>query len=148
MHDTEIKSNVEQFSREWQKVMMLYSDYARSVGINYTTLQVLKYIAEIDNCTQKIICEQSFLPKQTVNSIITSLYKDDYVELRELAEDRRAKSIHLTKSGKQYSDMISERLYKAEYQAMENMTAEKRKNLLDSFHEYAELFQSQLFHNR
>lgn len=148
MNGENVKSDVECFGREWQKVMMFYSDYARSVGINYTTLQVLKYIVEIDNCTQKTICEQSFLPKQTVNSIITSLYKDGYVELRELAEDRRAKSIHLTKSGKQYSDTISERLYKAEYQAMEKMTAEERRNLLGSFHKYAELFQSQLFHNR
>lgn len=147
MQDDKVKADVVQFGKEWQKVTMMYSDYARSVGINYTSLQILKYISEIENCTQKIICEQLFLPKQTVNSIVTSLYKRGYVEMRELAEDRRAKSIHLTARGKEYADSIAERLYHAEYQAMESLSTKQRKELLDNFHRYALLFQEQLFYH-
>ncbi len=145
--DENVKANREQFGKLWQKVTMIYSDYARSQGINYTTLQVLKYISEIPNCTQKIICEQSLLPKQTVNTIVTHFYKDGYVELRELPDDRRVKSIHLTKKGKAYADEITERLYRAEYQAMANLSSESRQALIESFRQYATLFQQALTQN-
>lgn len=141
----EIENQVRQFSEEWQNITMTYSDYARSVGISYTSLQVLKYITGTKNCTQKSICEMSFLPKQTVNTIITGFYKKGYLELKELPEDRRTKIIYLTEKGKKYMDTFSPRIKKAEYEAMQSLSEEQRRMLVESIRLYGKIFHEKLF---
>lgn len=148
MKAKEIENTVRQFSGEWQSITMTYNDYARTVGISYTSLQVLKYITGIENCTQKIICEMSFLPKQTVNTIITGFYKKGYVELRELPEDRRIKSIHLTEKGREYVATFSPHIEKAEYEAMEALSEEQRTMLLEGIRQYGKIFRERLFSDK
>ena len=139
-----IKEQINTFVSEWQAITMAYSDYARSIGINYTSLQVLKYITTIEGCTQKDICERSFLPKQTVNSIITGFYKKGFVELRELKEDRRTKSIHLTEAGQKYLDSFFPHIDESEYQAMASLSEKERENLIHCIHSYGEKFREML----
>jgi DNA-binding MarR family transcriptional regulator len=74
---------------------MVYEDYARTLDISYTSLQILTMIMFTEECTQKTICEKTFLPKQTVNAVIIGFYKKGIIELRELPSDRRNKTIHL-----------------------------------------------------
>lgn len=144
MKAKEIENDVKRFSDEWQSITMTYSDYARSVGISYTSLQILKYITGTKNCTQKTICEMSFLPKQTVNTIITGFYKKGYIELRELAEDRRIKTIHLTVKGQAYMDTFSPHIEAAEYEAMQSLSDEQRTMLVESIRLYGKIFRKKL----
>lgn len=148
MRNKEIENEVKQFSDHWQSITMTYSDYARSVGISYTSLQVLKYITGTENCTQKVICEMSFLPKQTVNTIITGFYKKGYIELRELPEDRRTKTIHLTEKGKAYMDTFSPYIENAEYEAMQSLSEEQRTMLIESIRLYGKVFREKLFESK
>lgn len=60
------------YIHEWDAV---YEEYAKSVGLSYTGLIVLYEIYEIENCTQKKLGEYCFIPKQTVNAVVTSFYK-------------------------------------------------------------------------
>lgn len=135
-----IESQIAAFVKEWQAITMAYSDYARSAGINYTSLQVLKYITTIDNCTQKNICERSFLPKQTVNTIITGFYKKGLVELRELKEDRRTKQIYMTEEGQKYLEQVFPHIDDSEYGAMASLSPEEREMLIKCIHAYGEKF--------
>ena len=144
MEPLSVQQQFNQFSQEWQRIMMLYNDYARSVGIHYTALQVLRYFTEMEPCTQKRICEQSYLPKQTINTIIAGFCKNGYVELRETPEDRRSKTIHLTAAGKAYADSISQKLQQIEYCAMAQLSDSQRAALLAGFHAYAQIFQNEL----
>ena len=144
----EIENSVKQFSDEWQSITMTYSDYARSVGISYTSLQILKYITGTSECTQKSICEMSFLPKQTVNTIITGFYKQGYVELREVPEDRRIKTIHLTQKGKEYMDTFSPHIENAEYEAMQALSDEQRTMLIESIQLYGKIFRETLLNQK
>lgn len=148
MKDKEVIDQVEQFSNEWQTITVAYSDYARSVDITYTELQILKYITRIENCTQKIICELSYLPRQTVNSIITGFYKKGFVELQELPEDRRIKSIRLTKKGQSYVDSIFPNIDDAEYYAMSSLNNEQRAMLIESIRLYSSFFRERIFQNK
>lgn len=143
-----IQLQVEKFGKEWQQISMMYGDYARSVGLNYTSLQILKYITEIDNCTQKIIADLTFLPKQTINTVVTNFYKNGYIELHELAENRRIKTIHLTQKGKEYSESISKKLKEAEYKTMEQLSENQRDMLIESISAYRELFCSILSNDK
>ena len=62
-----------------QHLETIYDDYARTVGISYTTLFVLYLIRQYEECTQKIICEKTMLPKQTVNNVIKKLIEQGHV---------------------------------------------------------------------
>ena len=42
-------------------------------GLSYTSLSILSTIADTENCTQKMLCEMRFLPKQTVNAVVQKL---------------------------------------------------------------------------
>lgn len=85
------------YIHEWDAV---YEEYAKSVGLSYTGLIILYEIYEIENCTQKKLCEYCFIPKQTVNAVVTSFYKNGWIMLEEMPQDRRNKTIHLTEKGR------------------------------------------------
>lgn len=113
-----------------------YAEYAKSVGLSFTSLAILSAIYRTERCTQKLLAEQCFLPKQTVNAVITSFYKKGWVELRELPEDRRNKTIHLTEAGHAEAEHILQRIRQSELQAMSRLTEEERAVLLSATRRY------------
>ena len=140
MTKKDIDRQINEFCNELHNINGIYDDYARSVNIPYTNLYILSMISKNDECTQKIICERTFLPKQTVNAIITGFYKKGLVELRELPSDRRNKTIHLTNEGKEYIKEIISHIQDAEYAAMKSLSEEQRKVLIESLYIYKEAF--------
>ena len=129
MHDIDFKTKA--FCNAWQSLDMIYEDYARKVGISYNSLYILNAILQTENCTQKLICERTLLPKQTVNNVVTGFYKDGYVELREFPENRRIKTIHLTKQGRAYADSVIPHIHQAEQIAMETLTEEQQDRVIE-----------------
>ena len=119
---------------------MIYEDYARKAGISYNALYILNAIQQTENCTQKQICEKTLLPKQTVNNVVTGFFKSGYIELRELPENRRVKTIHLTEAGRQYADTLIPHIHRADRLAMEALTEEQQDTLLSLIHLYAAAF--------
>ena len=113
-----------------------YADYAKSVGLSFTSLAILSGIYRTEKCTQKLLAEQCFLPKQTVNAVITSFYKKGWVELRELPEDRRNKTVHLTETGRAEAEHILQKVRQSELQAMSQLTEEERRILLSATRRY------------
>jgi DNA-binding MarR family transcriptional regulator len=117
MHDVRTR-----FKQAWYRIDGLYNQWAKNLGINITTLFVLELLAESDELyTQKNICEKLLLPKQFVNAIITSFWKQGYVELKE-AHDRRNKNIHLTPKGRAYAESILKSFEAAEEHAWDSFT--------------------------
>ena len=113
---------------EWNAA---YEEYAKSAGFSFTSLSILSAIYEKPNRTQKEIAEDCFLPKQTVNAVITSFYKKGWIKLEELPEDRRNKTVNFTAEGMEKAEEIVSRIRSCEQQAMEKLTAEQREQLLD-----------------
>lgn len=140
MAEDVIEEQVEEFCNRLHSLNRVYEDYARSVDVPYTTLEILCYITQTEMCTQKILCERTFLPKQTVNNVITYFCKQGIVELHELESDRRNKTIHLTEKGKQYADLLIPQVHRAECEAMERLSEEQRQKLLDGMKAYCEVF--------
>lgn len=136
MDDPQIARQVSQFCEEYHVINMVYEDYARTLDISYTSLQILTIIMSTKECTQKVICEKTFLPKQTVNAVVTGFYKKGIIELREMPSDRRNKTIHLTEEGTKYAGQIIPQIRKAEYAAFEKLTSEQRENLLEAIRIY------------
>jgi DNA-binding MarR family transcriptional regulator len=140
MPDKIIEEQVKRFCGGFHELHKVYEDYARSVNIPYTTLYILTLITQMDECTQKTICERTFLPKQTINNIITAFYKQGIVELKEVPTDRRNKTIHLTREGQKFSDGVIPPIQKAEYEALEKLTPKQRQSLIESMRIYCEMF--------
>ncbi len=115
-----------------------YEEYARSMGLSFTSLTILCAIHRTEKCTQKLLCEQCFLPKQTVNAAVTVFFKKGWVRLEELPEDRRNKTIHFTEFGKAEADRILQKVRQSEQQAMSSLTEEEREILLSATRRYVE----------
>jgi Transcriptional regulators len=87
-----------------------------------------------------MICQQTFLPKQTVNAIVTGYWRQGVVELAEMKSDRRNKEITLTASGKAYAEKIIPQVYTAEIEAMAKLDETQRTALLTTTKLYLEHF--------
>lgn len=118
-----------------------YEAYAKSLGLSYSTLSVLRIIFEHDgNCTQKTICEYTFLPKQTVNAVITSLLNHEAISLSELDSDRRQKVISFTDKGRAFAFKVIQKIKNAENKAMESLDESQRTAMLTASKSYLSHF--------
>jgi DNA-binding MarR family transcriptional regulator len=137
----ELSRQVAEYGSIRGKMTNLYEEYAKEVGLTYFSMYVLYFIyQEGDTCTQKTICEKTLLPKQTVNAIITAFLKKKILELSEMKDDRRAKFIRLTKSGKKFADKIIPKIIDAEINALGKLTIEQRTEFLETTRLYGEYF--------
>ena len=118
---------------EWDAA---YEDYAKSVGLSYTSLCILNAIYESDGCTQKQLCSLCFLPKQTVNAAVTGFYDKGWLRMQELPEDRRNKALHLTELGRSKAGRILQNLQECDRIAMSLLTESEQEQLLSLTRRY------------
>jgi len=144
MHYTDIESRTKAFCGAWQSLNTIYEDYARKSGISYNSLYILSAISQTENCTQKLICEKTLLPKQTVNNVISAFYKSGYIELRELPENRRIKTIHLTDDGKAYAQTLVPHIHEASCKAMQTLSEEQQDELQNLMNLYVSAFRKEM----
>ena len=138
--DLDIEAKTRAFCSAWQSISTVYEDYARKAGISYNSLYILNAILYTENCTQKQICEKTLLPKQTVNNVVTDFFKNGYIELRELPENRRIKTIHLTEKGMEYAETLIPHIHKADCKAMNALSEEDQDTLLKLINIYVNIF--------
>ena len=127
---SELQEQIRQYCSYLHEWNASYEDYARSVGLSYTSLSILSALYGMESCTQKMLCESCFLPKQTVNTTITAFYKKGWVRLEELPEDRRNKTIHFTPEGQAAADEIMQRVLESELKSMGALSESERLVLL------------------
>lgn len=142
----QIKEQANFFCDMTKQINSIYEDYARSLGLTYTSLYILHMIALTENCTQKFIAEQMFLPKQTINSIIAQFHKQGWVELREMPEDKRHKTLHLTVKGKEFGAQVFPQIETAEQNSIAQFSEEERHTFLQLMQKYVACFASELNH--
>lgn len=91
-----------------------------------------------------MICETTHLPKTTVHAIIAGLVKQGYVELREMADNRRQKSICFTDAGYAYAKPIMEHMSRSEMQAFEMLDETIMQIMISGIEEYQKNFNEKL----
>lgn len=114
-----------------------YSEYAKSIGLTYSSFIVLGILWREVKTTQSHIMKISCLPKQTVNTIIKS-YKEQGIIIQSEDEnkDKRNKYIIFTAEGKKYADKVMKKVKEAEVTALAKIGGEKAQLLLDILTEY------------
>lgn len=129
----------------WKETDAIYSELARRSGLSDSAYWILysAYVMQ-GECTQKSICDQWAMSKQTVNSALKDLEKKGIITL-ELAEaDRRSKYVVLTDYGMEF---VSEKIgiiFHVEKRTMQRMSDEERTAMIESSRRYLELFQEEV----
>jgi DNA-binding MarR family transcriptional regulator len=132
---------VNEYCYLFRELNIQYDVYAKSVGLSYDSALVLSILyGHEDGCTQKDICDETFLTKQTVNSIITSLLKQGFVKLTEVENNRRMKIIQFTEDGAKYAEGIVPKIKYAENKAMDSLTTGERETLIATTRLYISRF--------
>lgn len=131
MEKIQRKEHAAHFIRSIYALDRLYDAYAKSVGLTNMGLLVLHAIKQTDGVfTQKELCEVTGLPKQSIHLVIRSLLQNGYIEMREVARDRRNKEIRLSKSGNVYIEGIIDTLNASVAGALEDLSLTEQQHFL------------------
>ena len=107
----------------YKKFDKLYHDIAVKLGISDTVFWIFHSICEYgDSFTQKLLVNYLACPKQTINSAITNLIKDGYLEID---GDNKSKVLKLTNKGSLFCDIKILPIVKAENEAYSKFSKEE-----------------------
>ena len=107
------------------KIRGAYALWSKDNNITYPEMLVFYSLRKGGNCSQKTICENYLLPKQTINNTIKSLLGRKLVQFNKISSQE--KILSLTIEGKEYSNNLMSSLEKIENTAVKEIG---QKNLI------------------
>lgn len=132
---------IKAYNTLWRETTSLYEDWAKKKGFSYYELLIIISILEMEeNCTQKNICRQWFLPKQTVNTILQNFLKKEWILFKVSETDKRNKIIAVTEKGRPYIEKIGMELQNHEYNVWEKLGEKKGKAIIENTILYNKFF--------
>lgn len=136
-----IRKQIEAVTSAMSRTNEIYGRWAKKQGLNYNSLMILFTMHRKKNCTQKQICDEWLIPKQTVNTVCKELKESGYLIFEAIPNDKRGKIIKFTDSGRNYADKLLNPLYDIEERAMQKMGEEMCAWLVKSNEQFCELFE-------
>ena len=122
----------------------LYRDYATKIGLSDCAFWIIYFLGEADDApTQSEMVETIHIPKQTINSSLKKLEKDNLVRM-EQENGKRGKRVFLTKDGENLFNKSIFPIIKAEAKASKVLTNEEMTIFLDIFSKYAQALKKEL----
>ena len=118
------------------KFRAIYFEWSRRHNISYHEMLVLYTIRENGYCTQKQICDNYLLPKQTIHNIISNMRENGILIYDESLSVSREKVFVLSEKGIEYAAPFLESLDLVESGAMEILGKEKLNKLIGLLLEY------------
>ncbi len=91
----------------------IYEEVAEEYGMTFNALMVIYFMAEENDVTQKVICDELYLPKSTVHSIVNDFMKKELLGFSD-KKSGKEKVLTLTPEGTALSGKIMRRVKKAE----------------------------------
>ncbi|HQO11894.1 MAG TPA: MarR family transcriptional regulator [Petrotogaceae bacterium] len=144
MDKKKVHTQLMEYYQIFKETDAIYNRLAKRAGLAESAYWVIYSIRMMDGrCTQKEICSQWSLSKQTVNSGLKYLEKEGLIMLAEFSEDRRSKEILLTENGEKFSKKYIDTVFEMEMETFEKMSDRERKGLIDSSRRYRDLLQKQ-----
>lgn len=114
----------------------VYSEWSKRHHISYNEMLVLYTIREFGYCTQKQICDNYLLPRQTINNVITRMREANLLVLNKEKSERREKAFSLTAEGEKYAAEFLQSLNCIEEQAIDIMGRKKIAQMTELICEY------------
>lgn len=120
------------------RTRQVYSNWAKARGVNYNVMAVLYTAYHNDKCSQKYICEEWSVPKQTVNTTCRDLMAAGIIEQSQSTGDKRETCISLTEKGKAFAYPLVNELLEIEGRILGGLGEEKIKLFFDLLIAYTE----------
>lgn len=98
----------DELDRRIRELEAVIDDWIAKFNMGYNHFAVLYSLAVAENgeCTQKAICDEWWLPKQTVFNVCKEYKEKGWIEFSESETDKRAKMMRLTAAGKAKAEPI------------------------------------------
>lgn len=127
------------FGKALYHVDAVYDDFAKDSGVvSPTLLWILYALNDGNEHTQREICVDWALPKSTVNTVMTELKRNGYVEFEPIKGKRREMTVILTQSGKEYAHSLLATIYEKEAEVFKKLNVDER-NVIGYLVKIAEL---------
>lgn len=121
----------------------LYHQVSVKMGMSDSAMCILYMVYENEDlCLLSYIYKKSGISKQTINSSIRKLEKEDILYLEQYKG--RSKQIKITDKGKKLIENTVAKLYKAENEVYETFTEEEMSIYLKLMKKYTEEFRRQV----
>lgn len=147
MTDTKIHRQMQEFTAIYKETDAIYSGFAKRSGLSDCAFWLMYSLYEANGqCTQKEICGQWTMSKQTVNSALKGLEKNGYIVLTSSDTDKRSKHIELTDKGIQFARENIGIVFELEQRVFQKMSDDERKAMLESNRRYQALLREEAEH--
>lgn len=122
-----------------------FTQLAIQSGLSVSAHWTLYFIRQSENgCTQKSICKQWSMSKQTVNSALKVLNQKGMITLHPSEDDRRSKQIHLTLEGEAFAKKHLDVIFAAEEKTFMELSESSRIALIQGSKDYLNALQKNL----
>lgn len=141
MNKEEIRLQLREINTIFKETDAVYSKLARRSGLSDCAFWLMYSIREANGrCTQRELCDQWIMSKQTVNSALKGLEKNGYITLTSSEIDKRSKYITLTDKGIHFSEENIDIVFELEQLAFQKMSIAERAAMIENTRKYQELF--------
>lgn len=131
--DMQSRKHISTYNQLLKACDTVYHNAAAAAGLSDCAFWILYAVQDADHvCTQSEICDDSSLPRQTVNSALKKLEKDGYLTLQRIGGSV-SKAIHLTEAGKALVHKHLLPVIEAEQRACATFTDEEKQQFLTTF---------------
>jgi DNA-binding MarR family transcriptional regulator len=137
------KNELEDFRNVYNDLDSVYAVFPKICGLSDTEYWALVMVYE-GVTTQRDICEQLSLSRQTVNSAFSQLVKKGLVCLKPVENNMRTKKVVLTNDGICFVEKHIGIMHKLEERVWHMMEIEEREQLVHLLHKYKELMREAL----
>lgn len=114
----------------------VYSQWAKRSSVSYNRMLVFYTIRDYGYCTQKQMCEQYLLPRQTMNNIVSALCREGLLTEDLAQRQGREKAYVLTEAGAEYSAKHLASLNAVEERAAQIFGQDRLRAMIDLVMEY------------
>lgn len=125
----------------------LYAEISKKNGLTFIQMIILYHLNFKKNISQKELCNDLFLPKQTVNSILWNWKDDGLLNLECIEGNHKKKIIVFTEKGEAYIKKTLLPILKMERKVMNKMGFEQMEALIESNRLYLNLLNEEVNSN-
>ncbi len=135
-----MQNHIEQLGELSTQMYHLYSEWAKEQGINFNVWAVFYTIDKYQQCTQKQVCTEWIVPKQTMSTLCKQLVEEGLIVLTQSADDKREKTMTFTDTGKAYALPILQKLKQLERTILLEFGEAEMKHMVTSMKRFTEIF--------
>lgn len=142
--NTNLEQQLQILNRLYKESDHIYSRLASKLRMTDTTFWILYAFAHsVQPMTQNDLCNDFFLPVQTINSAMNNLKKDGLLELQVIPGTRNRKAILLTEKGKNFVESTINKADEIEKNAFLRFNETEREQYLSLFRRHIDYLKSE-----